>query len=82
MASRGLKTRPKIPEKDTRLNRREKQVLALLGEGKSSKDIANVLNITVATVASYRTQLRHKLNLHSTAELVRYALLNFLKQDQ
>ena len=57
-------------------------MLALLGEGKSSKDIANVLNITVATVASYRTQLRHKLNLHSTAELVRYALLNFLKQDQ
>jgi len=60
-------------------NRRERQVLALVGQGKSSKEIATVLGISVATVASHRKQLRQKLDLHSTAELVRFAILNSQK---
>lgn len=63
-----------------RLNRREREVLALLADGKSSKEIAYVMEITIATVASHRKQLRQKLQLHSTAELVSYAAKNSKKR--
>jgi two-component system response regulator NreC len=56
------------------LTNREKEVLQLLAEGKTNKDVAALLNIGVSTVESHRTNLMQKLNLHNTAELVLYAV--------
>jgi DNA-binding NarL/FixJ family response regulator len=55
------------------LTTREQQILALLAQGRTSKEMATVLNISVATIGSHRRNLCRKLNLHSTAELVHYA---------
>lgn len=57
-----------------RLTLREKQVLQLIAEGKSTKDIASVLAISVKTAESHRTRLMQKLDIHETASLVRYAV--------
>jgi two-component system response regulator NreC len=56
------------------LTEREKEILQLLAEGKSNKDVANILNISVYTVETHRTNLMQKLNLHNTAEIVLYAV--------
>jgi DNA-binding NarL/FixJ family response regulator len=57
-----------------RLTLREKQVLQLIAEGKSTKDIASVLGISVKTAESHRTRLMQKLDIHETASLVLYAV--------
>jgi DNA-binding NarL/FixJ family response regulator len=56
------------------LTSRETQVLQLIAEGKSTKEIASVLGITVKTAESHRTRLMQKLNIHETATLVLYAV--------
>jgi DNA-binding NarL/FixJ family response regulator len=56
------------------LTEREKEVLQLLAEGKSNKEVAFILNVSVYTVDSHRTHLMQKLNLHNTAEIVLYAV--------
>jgi two-component system response regulator NreC len=56
------------------LTLREKQVLQLIAEGKSTKDVASLLGISVKTAESHRTRLMHKLDIHETASLVRYAV--------
>ena len=56
------------------LTEREKEVLALLAEGKTNKDVASLLNLGVSTVDTHRTNLMQKLRLHNTAELVLYAV--------
>jgi DNA-binding NarL/FixJ family response regulator len=56
------------------LSAREREVLQLLAEGKSSKEIASVLEIAVATVETHRRQIMEKLNLHTIAELTKYAI--------
>jgi two-component system, NarL family, response regulator NreC len=56
------------------LTARERQVLQLVGEGKSTKDIATLLGISVKTAESHRTRLMRKLDIHETASLVRYAI--------
>lgn len=53
---------------------RERQVLCLLADGKSNKEIGSVLDISTRTVESYRARIMSKLDLHSTAALVRYAI--------
>lgn len=58
------------------LTSRERQVVQLLAEGKSTKEIAVVLNITVKTAATHRTNILRKLELHSLADIVRYAIRN------
>jgi two-component system, NarL family, response regulator NreC len=58
------------------LSGRERQVLQLAGEGKSTKDIATHLGITVKTAESRRARLMKKLDIHETASLVRYAIRN------
>jgi len=55
------------------LTEREKEILQLLAEGKSNKDIASMLNLSVNTVETHRTRIMQKLNLHSAAEIVLYA---------
>jgi two-component system response regulator NreC len=62
------------------LSGRERQVLQLVGEGKSTKDIATHLGISVKTAESHRARLMKKLDIHETASLVRYAIRNGLIQ--
>src|SRR5215831_12449233 len=56
------------------LTEREKETLQLLAEGKSNKEVARILNLSVYTVETHRTRLMQKLNLHSSAEIVLYAV--------
>ena len=56
------------------LTEREKQVLQLLAEGKSNKEVALVLDVSLSTAETHRSNLMQKLNLHSTAEIVLYAV--------
>jgi DNA-binding NarL/FixJ family response regulator len=56
------------------LTDREREVLQLLAEGKSNKEVATVLELSTYTVETHRTNLMHKLNLHNTAEIVLYAV--------
>jgi DNA-binding NarL/FixJ family response regulator len=56
------------------LTDREKEVLQLLAEGKSNKDVAAVLGIGLSTVETHRANIMQKLALHNTAELVLYAV--------
>ena len=53
---------------------RERQVLQLVAEGKTTKEIASFLGISVKTAESHRSNLMDKLNIHDTAGLVRYAI--------
>ena len=55
------------------LTTREREILQLLAEGKSNKDIAGDLNLSLYTVETHRRNLQEKLNLHSYADLVLYA---------
>jgi DNA-binding NarL/FixJ family response regulator len=55
---------------------RERQVLRLLADGNSNKEIASILDISTRTVECYRARIMFKLDLHSTAALVRYAVRN------
>jgi len=56
------------------LTSRERQVLQLIAEGKTTKEVAVILCITVKTAESHRSKLMEKLDIHSTALLVRYAI--------
>ena len=56
------------------LTDREKEVLQLLAEGKSNKEVAAVIDVSPLTVETHRSNLMQKLNLHSTAEIVLYAV--------
>jgi DNA-binding CsgD family transcriptional regulator len=59
-----------------RLSPREREVVQLITEGKSSKEIATILNVSLATAETHRTNILRKLRLHSIAELVLYAVRN------
>jgi DNA-binding NarL/FixJ family response regulator len=56
------------------LTDREKEILQLLAEGRANKDVANLLNLSVTTVETHRTNMMQKLGLHSAAEIVLYAV--------
>jgi DNA-binding NarL/FixJ family response regulator len=56
------------------LSSREREVLQMIAEGKTNKEIATSLNLSVYTVEAHRGRIMEKLNLHSTSELVRFAL--------
>jgi two-component system, NarL family, response regulator NreC len=56
------------------LTDREKEILQLLAEGRSNKDVANLLGLSVTTVETHRTNMMQKLGLHSAAEIVLYAV--------
>jgi len=60
---------PKDPLTD-----RERQVLQLVAEGKTTKEVADVLGLSVKTADSHRTRIMQKLEIHETASLVRYAI--------
>jgi two-component system, NarL family, response regulator NreC len=56
------------------LTTREREVLQLLAEGKNNKDVAALLNLSLYTVETHRSNIFQKLNLHSQAELILYAI--------
>jgi two-component system response regulator NreC len=56
------------------LTTREKEILQLLAEGKTNKEVAAILDVSLYTVESHRTNFMQKLNLHNTAEIVLYAV--------
>ena len=60
------------------LSTREREVLQLIAEGKTNKEVATKLNLSVYTVDSHRSKIMEKLNLHSAGELVRFAMKNGL----
>jgi two-component system response regulator NreC len=53
---------------------REREILQLLAEGKTNKEVAAMLNLSVYTVETHRTHILQKLNLHSVPELILYAV--------
>jgi two-component system, NarL family, response regulator NreC len=56
------------------LTTREREILQLLAEGKSNKDVATLLHLSLYTVETHRSNIFQKLNLHSSAELILYAI--------
>lgn len=58
------------------LTAREREIVQLLAEGKSNKEVAVTLGISVKTAETHRTNIMRKLDLHSLSELVRYAIRN------
>jgi DNA-binding NarL/FixJ family response regulator len=62
------------------LTPRERQVLQMVGEGRSTKDVAAILGISAKTAESHRARLMRKLDIHETAGLVRYAIRRGLVQ--
>lgn len=62
-----------ISETDT-LTPREREVLQLIAEGKTSREIAEILNLSIKTVQSHRTSLMQKLDLHDRGDLIKYAI--------
>jgi DNA-binding NarL/FixJ family response regulator len=71
---------PLAPEGSTKgdLTARQKEVLRLIAMGCSAKDIANKLDISVRTAEFHRAAIMHRLGLHSTAQMTRYAMANDL----
>jgi DNA-binding NarL/FixJ family response regulator len=67
---------PKVP----RLTAREREVIQLVAEGKSSKEVATLLNFSVKTAETHRSNILRKLDLHSVADLVLYAVKNRIVQ--
>jgi two-component system response regulator NreC len=63
-----------------RLTDREREVLQLIAEGKTNKEIASALSLSVNTIETHRKHLMEKLDLHNTAELVRFAIRERLVQ--
>ncbi len=68
-----LKTRGKDDSYEL-LSDREREILQMIGEGRSNKDVANLLNISLYTVETHRSHILQKLNLHSIPELILYAV--------
>jgi len=60
----------------SRLTHRQRQIVQLLAEGHSSKEVAVALNISVKTAETHRANIMRRLELHSVSELVRYAVKN------
>jgi DNA-binding NarL/FixJ family response regulator len=67
-----------VPPPAVPLSAREREVIQLLAQGHSNKEVARLLGISVKTVETHRTNLMRKLELHSITQLVRYAIRNGL----
>jgi len=63
-----------IDDRYEQLTRREREVLQMVAEGRTNREIAGLLHITIKTVEAHRSNLMNKLGLYSIAELTRYAL--------
>ena len=68
------------PTRDTRLTQRQREILQLLAEGKTSKEVAVSLGLSVKTADTHRSNIMERLNCHSITELVHYAIRNNVVQ--
>jgi DNA-binding NarL/FixJ family response regulator len=66
---------PQVPSRG-RLTSREREILQLVAEGKSSKEVATALSLSIKTAETHRANIMRKLDMHSISELVRYAVKN------
>jgi len=73
---RGENTRHAVEDPSRRMTSRERQIVQLVAEARSTKEVASQLGISVKTVEAHRTNVMRKLHLHSVSELVRYAIRN------
>jgi DNA-binding NarL/FixJ family response regulator len=84
-ASKAVLTHGEGPTRDrssrSRLTPREREILQLLAEGKSNKEVAGFLGISVKTAETHRANIMLKLDFHSITELVRYAVRNKIIQS-
>jgi len=69
---------PAIKGSVAELTPRQREVLQLIGEGKGTKEIATLLHVSVKTVEFHKTRLMEALDIHTTAELMRYAIIQGL----
>ena len=76
VVDRMLHSRPLNGARFSLLTSRERQVAQLVAEGKRTRDVAEALSISEKTVETHRTAIMRKLNLHSLADLVRFAVRN------
>jgi len=74
-APQSASVEPRLPLR-SRLTAREREIVQLLAEGKSSKEVAVALGISVKTAETHRANIMRKLEIHSVSELVRYAIKN------
>jgi len=72
---------PMIKGTDQGLTPRQREVLRLIGEGKGTKEIAGVLDVSVKTVEFHKTCLMNALKFHTAAELMRYAITQGLVSE-
>lgn len=70
--------RPTEPASDAKPTSREREIIQLLAEGKSNKEVAAILGISPKTAETHRATLMKKLNFHSISDLVRYAIRNHM----
>ena len=69
-----LRDSPDEPTEGDPLTSRQREILQLVGEGRSAKEIAKVLNLSPRTVEFHKAQIMEQLDLHTTADLVKYAI--------
>jgi DNA-binding NarL/FixJ family response regulator len=67
-------------KESSQLTPRERQIVQLVAEGKTSKEVAERLKVSVHTVETHRTNIMRKLSLHTVGELVRYAIRNHITE--
>jgi DNA-binding NarL/FixJ family response regulator len=78
--ARGENARPAVEDPSRRMTSRERQIVQLVAEARSTKEVASHLGISVKTVEAHRTNIMRKLRLRSVSELVRYAIRNGIVQ--
>ena len=66
--------RSHVNDSFSRLTEREREILQMVAEGKTNKEISGYLHISTATVQVHRVHIMEKLDLHNTASLTRYAI--------
>jgi DNA-binding NarL/FixJ family response regulator len=66
----------KQEQASSRLTSREREIVQLLAEGRGNKDVATALTISVKTVEAHRSNIMHKLGVHSLSDIVHYAIRN------
>ena len=74
LAGAVLQVRPLGPAGDERLTSREREVLRGIAAGRTNRQIAHQLFLSIKTVETHRARIMHKLDFHTTADLVRYAI--------
>ena len=77
---RGENARHAVEDPSRRMTSRERQIVQLVAEARSTKEVASHLGISVKTVEAHRTNIMRKLRLRSVSELVRYAIRNGIVQ--